>query len=129
LHRRSPSKKENDHARYKRFNSTRVFGDAYVAAAIKDSLHHVLSEAQTLIDTMGEEGAEKYRTAITRLDGTIRRAREDLSDYQASLIRRTRRAARAANDMAHDHPWHTAGAAFAAGAATGALVAILLTRR
>ena len=96
---------------------------------LRAALHDLAGDAQNLIESMGEEGAEKYRIAIKRLQRNVEKARDSLGDYQESAIRRARRAARAANRLAHDHPWETAAVGAAIGAAIGAVVAILLTRQ
>jgi ElaB/YqjD/DUF883 family membrane-anchored ribosome-binding protein len=103
--------------------------DVNISDDIRTSVHDVLSDAQELIDTIGKEGADKYSATIGRLQGNIDRARERVGDYQHSLIRRSRRAARAANDVAHEHPWAIAGTSVAIGVLIGAIVATALTQR
>ena len=103
--------------------------DVNVSDDVRTSMHDVLSDAQALIDAIGKDGADKYNAAIARLQGNIDRARERVGDYQHTLIRRSRRAVRAADDVAHEHPWALAGSSVALGALIGAIVAVVLTQR
>jgi ElaB/YqjD/DUF883 family membrane-anchored ribosome-binding protein len=96
---------------------------------MRAALHDVLTDAEELLESMGNEGADKYASAVTRLQRNVRRARDELGDYQETMARRARRAVRMADEMAHEHPWETAAVAAAIGAAIGALVAILLTKK
>lgn len=103
--------------------------DVNISDDIRTSVHDVLSDAQELIDAIGKDGADKYSAAIGRLQSNMDRARERIGDYQSSLIRRSRRAARAADDVAHEHPWALASTSVAIGALIGAIVATVLTQR
>jgi ElaB/YqjD/DUF883 family membrane-anchored ribosome-binding protein len=102
--------------------------DAQVEKATR-ALREMVSGAEELIATVGEDGSEQYRRAVTRLRDQIRQARADVEDLQAGVRFRARQLARSADRAAREHPWATAGGALATGAAIGALLGILATRR
>ena len=96
---------------------------------IRTNVQNLISECENLLAELGEEGARRYRDAVTGLERQMRRARDDLDDLQYSALRRAKREMRRADAYVRENPYQSAGAAAAAGAVIGAIVAILLTRR
>ncbi len=96
---------------------------------VRATLRNLISESESLLTALGEEGAQRYHDAVVGLQRQIRRSRDNLDDLQYAALRRARLAARVADQFVHENPWKTAGAAAAVGAAVGALVAILIARR
>ena len=96
---------------------------------VRTTVQNLISECENLLAELGEEGTRRYRDAVTGLERQMRRARDDLDDLQYSAVRRAKKSIRRADAYVHDNPWQSAGAAAAAGAVIGAVVAILLTRR
>jgi ElaB/YqjD/DUF883 family membrane-anchored ribosome-binding protein len=97
--------------------------------SVRTTVQNLISECESLLTELGDEGARRYRDGVTSLQRQMRRARDDLDDFQYSTVRRAKRSIRRADAYVHDNPWQSAGAAAAAGALIGAVVAILLTRR
>ena len=97
--------------------------------SVRTRLQTLIAECETLLTELGDEGTRRYRDAVTGLQRQMRRARDDLDDLQYSARRQARVSIRRADAYVHDNPWQSAGAAAAAGALIGAVVAILLTRR
>lgn len=97
--------------------------------SVRTTVQSLISECENLLAELGEEGTRRYRDAVTGLQRQMRRARDDLDDLQYSAVRRAKRSMRRADAYVRDNPYHSAGAAAAAGAVIGAIVAILLTRR
>lgn len=95
----------------------------------RTTLRNLISESESLLAALGEEGTQRYRSAVSSLQRQIRRALDDLDDMQYSAVRRTRMAARRADQYVQSNPWKTAAAAVAVGAAVGAIVALVLARR
>jgi len=92
-------------------------------------LHKLVEEADGLVTAIGDEGAARYQDAVTGLKRQIRRARDDLDDLQYSAVRQARLSARAADRYVQDNPWKSAGAAALGGAAIGAILVLILSRR
>ena len=97
--------------------------------SVRTRLQTLISECENLIAELGDEGTRRYRDAVTGLQRQIRRARDDLDDLQYSARRQARMSIRRADAYVHENPWQSAGAAAAAGALIGAIVAVLLTRK
>ena len=92
-------------------------------------LSKLVDEAEGLISAIGDEGAARYRDAVTGLKRQIRRARDDLDDLQYSAVRQARLSARAADRYVQDNPWKSAGAAALGGIAIGAILILIFSRR
>ena len=97
--------------------------------SVRTTVQNLISECENLIADLGDEGARRYRDAVTGLQRQMRQARDDLDDLQYSTLRRARRSIRRADAYVRDNPYQSTAAAAAAGAVIGAIVAILLTRR
>jgi ElaB/YqjD/DUF883 family membrane-anchored ribosome-binding protein len=95
------------------------------AQRLENSLSNVVSEAEQLLRTLGKEGTEQLGGVSERLTHQLAEARAELDRIRRSAAERTGAAARATDTLAHEHPWTAVGIA----AATGALVAWLITRR
>jgi ElaB/YqjD/DUF883 family membrane-anchored ribosome-binding protein len=92
------------------------------------TLRSLISDLESLLAKLGDEGSQRYRDAVADLQRTMRRTRDRADDLQYATGRRARLVARQADRYAHDNPWATAAAAAALGAAAGALVALLVVR-
>lgn len=97
--------------------------------SVRSIVQNLMSECDNLLAELGDDGARRYRDAVTGLQRQMRRTRDELDDLQYSAVRRARKSIRRADAYVHDNPWQSAGAAAAMGALIGAAVAILLTRR
>lgn len=96
---------------------------------LQATLRNLISESETLMASIGEEGSQRYRDAVAAMRRQIQHAQDELEDLQYTAIRRARLMARRTDRYVHDNPWRTAGVAAAVGAAVGAAVAILIARR
>lgn len=97
--------------------------------SFRANLQNLISESEKLITELGDEGKRRYRDGVTALQRQIERAQDDLDDLHYSTMRRAKMSMRRADAYVHDNPWQSAGAAAAAGAVIGAVIAILLTRK
>lgn len=75
--------------------------------------------------TMNDNGAQMRRD----LRKTLRRAQDRFDAWQYAAQRRARRGMRAADHLAREHPWQTAGAAVTAGVVLGAVLALVIAGR
>ncbi|MFN7835940.1 MAG: YqjD family protein [Burkholderiaceae bacterium] len=82
----------------------------------------VLSDAEDLIKAAAATSGERAVELRDKALGNLRRAKDAMQDAQAVVYEKSRAAAQAADDYAHDHPWRTAGMAAAAGFLLGLLV-------
>jgi ElaB/YqjD/DUF883 family membrane-anchored ribosome-binding protein len=89
----------------------------------------MLSDTEELLKAVGTESKEKIASVKPRIEAGIELARARIAQMESELEARAGQRARELNAYASDHPWQTAGAAAAFGAALGAIIGVLLTRR
>lgn len=52
--------------------------------SVRTTVQNLISECDNLLAELGDEGARRYRDAVTGLQRQMRRARDDLDDLQYS---------------------------------------------
>ena len=97
--------------------------------SVRSTLANLMSECETLLGQLGDEGSRRYRHTLRAFDRQLAQAREDLDDLQYSAMRRARRTIRRADEYVHENPWQTSAGAAATGILVGAVLVFLLTRR
>src|SRR5215467_8331611 len=93
--------------------------------SVRTTVQNLISECENLLASLGDEGARRYRDAVTGLERQMRRTRDDLDDLHYSTLRRAKKSLHRADAYVRDNPYHSTAAAAAAGAVIGAIVAIL----
>lgn len=88
-------------------------------------LEKLVSDLRSLISSKDLDGVPEIKQLRQRLDDGIQTVRESAVRAAQEAAYQAKEAARAADRYAHDEPWRVAGAALAA----GALVGFLLARR
>jgi ElaB/YqjD/DUF883 family membrane-anchored ribosome-binding protein len=91
-------------------------------------LNRIVSQAEELLQTLGEEGGHAAEAVRQRVVRTINQSRARLSDLGVRAKGAATEAARATDRYVHDNPWKSIAYGAAAGAAI-ALVAGMLLRR
>lgn len=91
---------------------------------IKDFKTVVADTEELLKATAGQTG-EKVAAARAKVEESLAATKKRLAELQASLVERTKAAARATDELVHEHPWQAVGIA----AAVGFLLGMLTTRR
>lgn len=89
-----------------------------------DSLRDMISDAEALLKT-AQRGGEPLAHERERFQARLHQVRDELADLQAAASANVRRAARAADQALHTHPYAAAGLA----AGMGVLVGMLISRR
>ena len=56
--------------------------------SVRATVQNLMSECENLLAELGDEGARRYRDAVTGLQRQMRRTRDDLDDLQYSAVRR-----------------------------------------
>jgi ElaB/YqjD/DUF883 family membrane-anchored ribosome-binding protein len=92
-------------------------------------LRQTASQADDLIAAVRREGGERYGAAVRRLERQLKRTNADLQDLEQEAVRGARAAIRAADRVAHEHPYATAGTSAFVGFALGMLLGLALARR
>jgi ElaB/YqjD/DUF883 family membrane-anchored ribosome-binding protein len=86
-------------------------------------LRIVARDVEELLKATANQTGERITEARSRAEESLRAARDRLDEASDELAQRTRRAARAADDYVHEHPWQTlataAGVAFLLGYLVG----------
>ena len=86
-------------------------------------LNRVITQAEELLKTLGEEGGAAAEAVKQRVVRTVNQARARLSDAGTRVRGAATDAARATDSYVQDNPWRAIGY----GAAIGAVVALLAT--
>jgi ElaB/YqjD/DUF883 family membrane-anchored ribosome-binding protein len=94
-------------------------------AALADELRNVVSQAEQLLQAIGDDGDAAMAALRERVHASIDTARLRLGDLEEEASRVTREAATAAEAYVQEHPW----AAVAIGAGVGLLIGALIAGR
>ena len=86
-------------------------------------LNRVITQAEELLKTLGEEGGAAAEAVRQRVMRTVNQARVRLAETARRVRGAANEAARATDTYVHDNPWRS----IAYGAAIGAAVAVLAT--
>ena len=86
-------------------------------------LNRVITQAEELLKTLGEEGGAAAEAVRQRVVRTVNQARARLSDAGTRVRGAATDAAKATDSYVQDNPWRAIGY----GAAIGAVVALLAT--
>ncbi|MBI5278035.1 MAG: DUF883 domain-containing protein [Burkholderiales bacterium] len=92
-------------------------------------LRAVIEDADALLRQTAQEAGHGYGEARSRLESSLRSAREQLIAVERSMVDGVRRGAEATDRYVHEHPWQSVGASAGVGAGIGLLVGLLLARR
>ncbi len=84
----------------------------------------VVDDAESLLRAAKDQAGEGMAEARGRLEQSLASAREAIVRLERAAVDRATAAGRVANDYVRDNPWQ----AIAAGAALGAVIALLVSR-
>jgi ElaB/YqjD/DUF883 family membrane-anchored ribosome-binding protein len=93
--------------------------------ALAQDFDNVVSDAQELLKTIGNEGDARVADAKKRMQASLSVAKDRLAELQATATDGARAAAKTTDDYVHENPWAVIGAS----AGVGVLVGYLLARR
>ncbi|HEX5685130.1 MAG TPA: DUF883 domain-containing protein [Ideonella sp.] len=89
------------------------------------NLRHMIDEADHMLASAADSGDQAFEAVRHQFSDQVRHMRARLDDVEDAAVHRARRAARAANQAVHEHPYGAIGVA----AAVGLLVGLLAARR
>lgn len=92
---------------------------------VTQALRRVVADAAALLEAGGERLGEARGAAASRLA----HARDRLVDIEREAAYRARRAARAADRHAHEHPWQVAGIGIALAVAVALAACLIVESR
>jgi ElaB/YqjD/DUF883 family membrane-anchored ribosome-binding protein len=85
----------------------------------------VIADAEDMLHATADQAGEKVATLRARIQERLKGAKVRLSEAEATLIKKTRAAARATDTYVHESPWTAVGIA----AGVGLLVGLIIGRR
>ena len=85
----------------------------------------VLNDAEELLRHAARDAGEGYNEARVRLEESLKTARAELGTLEKAAVDNAKRAGRATDTYAHNHPWESIGI----GAGVGLLLGMLIARR
>ncbi len=88
-------------------------------------LKTVIQDAEAWLRNGGQLTGDELKAAKAKFEQTIASAKEGLSEYQQTVVEKTKEAARVTDEYVHDNPWKSVGL----GAAVGVVVGLLIARR
>ena len=89
------------------------------------SLRSMVDEADHLLKSAQRTGNEQFNAARDKFESRLKQAKSDLSELESAAIYNAKRAARAADETVHEHPYAAMGVA----AGVGLLIGMLISRR
>ncbi len=91
-------------------------------------LRLVVSDAEALLKLTADQVGESAIGMRDRLQARLAESKQRMADLQDQAKERALRATRAADDYAHEHPYHAMGSGAVIGAAVGFIFGMLLAR-
>jgi ElaB/YqjD/DUF883 family membrane-anchored ribosome-binding protein len=85
----------------------------------------VVADAEALLKASAGQGGEALAAVRSRVEQSLKVAKEKMLDVEEELLQKTKAAAKATDEYVHDHPWHAVGIA----AGIGLVVGMLIGRR
>ncbi|MEO6625274.1 MAG: DUF883 family protein [Burkholderiaceae bacterium] len=102
-------------------SATSVFDQQQLVSDIKSTI----SDAEDMLHATADQAGDKVANMRARIQDRLKAARVRLADAEATLIAKTRAAARATDAYVHESPWTAIGVA----AGLGLLLGVALGRR
>ncbi|WP_116473534.1 DUF883 family protein [Zobellella maritima] len=90
--------------------------------ALLEDVKQVLKDAEALYQAAVDDGTEEGRELKSKLKAQLRRAKQQFSELEDSMVERTRQAAAQTNDLVHSNPYQAMGIAALIGLVLGALL-------
>lgn len=84
-----------------------------------------IADAEDMLSATADQAGEKVSNLRARIQERLKAARVRLADAEATLVAKTRAAARATDAYVHESPWTAVGVA----AGVGLLVGLIIGRR
>ena len=91
--------------------------------ALAQDFDNVVTDAQELLKTIGNEGDARFVDAKKRMQKSLAVARDRLVELQGAVTDGARAAAKTTDDYVHQNPWPVIGASVAVGMVLGFLIA------
>jgi len=95
------------------------------AEALARDFKNVVSDAEELLQALGNDGDAKIKAMKSRVQASLNQARERLGELQSSVVDNAKAAANATDQYVHHNPWQAVGIS----ALVGAFVGYLIGRR
>jgi len=95
------------------------------AEALAQDFKNVVSDAEELLQALGNDGDAKLKAMKSRVQESLKQARERLNELQATMVEGAKAAANATDEYVHHNPWQAVGIS----ALIGGLIGYLIGRR
>ncbi|MCH7344635.1 DUF883 family protein [Pelomonas sp. CA6] len=95
------------------------------ADRLLNDLHHVVSEAESLLRATADQTGEGAVELRARVQAALDRAKRSVGEVQTAAVEKAKAAGRATDAYVHDNPWQSIGVA----AGVGLLLGLLIGRR
>ncbi|MEW6761628.1 MAG: YqjD family protein [Pseudomonadota bacterium] len=92
---------------------------------LMSDLKTVIQDAEAWLRNGGQLTGDELKAAKAKFEQTLSAAKEGLSEYQQTVVEKTKEAARVTDEYVHENPWKSVGL----GAAVGVVIGMLIARR
>ncbi|HVZ42856.1 MAG TPA: DUF883 family protein [Ramlibacter sp.] len=92
---------------------------------LADDLRTVIADAEQLLRHAVRDASQSYADARTRLEGSLKTAKDELAVFEKAALERAMAGARATDAYVRENPWQAVGV----GAAIGLLAGYILGRK
>jgi ElaB/YqjD/DUF883 family membrane-anchored ribosome-binding protein len=96
---------------------------------LADDFHAVLAETEELLKSVSSLGSEKAGVLRANVDQHLASAGEQLAAIREQSLAQAKAAAAAAEQYVQENPWRAVGIVALAGAVTGFVMGLLVSRR
>lgn len=87
-----------------------------------EDLKVVVADAEELLRATANQTGERIAAARTKAEESLRAAKMRLDEAKASLVEKTKIAAKATDEYVHENPWKAVGISAVVGLLLGALI-------
>lgn len=92
------------------------------AEALARDFKNVVSDAEELLQALGNDGDAKIKEMKSRVQVSLNEAREHLSEFQTGFVDSAKAAASATDEYIHHNPWQAVGLSVVIGGLVGYLI-------
>lgn len=103
-------------------NTQENIADSVTKEKLMQDLKTVVMDAEELLKATAGQTGDRIAAVRAKAEESLRVAKVRIADAQASLVAKTKVAAKATDEYVHENPWKAVGIAAVVGLVLGALI-------
>jgi len=96
-----------------------------LADAVIADFNEVVADAEALLKATADQGDSKLAEVRAKAEKSLKAVKTRMEETQATLLARTKAAAKASDEYVHENPWKAIGVS----ASIGLMIGLLIGRR